>query len=237
MDVPIPEEALAQVRDAIFRGQRIEAIRVYRGCTGAGLAEAEAAVGRLEAELRVAEPDRFAGPAAGPDARPPIRLVAGVPLGCLLGAAPLVVFGAVLLVAGVRGGLSDRAFAARAVRAQGTVVRHDNRLPPGGATSNTQCRAVVSYQVGGETYEVHGPVQFRPGVHGWPQAYPVGEVVGVLYDPDRPGEAEVEGIGPAWAGGPLLFGGLGLTFLLLGIGLFWSQRRRWRARLSPQRPG
>lgn len=230
MNLPIPEEALANVKEAIFRGQKIEAIRLYRECTAAGLAEAKTAVEQLEAELRAAEPDRFAAAGEGQGGRQaPIRLVGGVPLGCLLGAAPLVVFGAIFLVAGVQSGLSDWAFAARAARTQGTVVRHDNRIPREGH-SNTKCRAVVSFQAGGDTYEVHGPVQFRPGVHGWPQAYPIGEVVGVLYDPDRPGEATVEGFGPGWVGGPLMFGGLGLTFLLLGLGLVWAERRKWRGR-------
>jgi hypothetical protein len=32
-----------------------------------------------------------------------------------------------------------------------------------------------------------------------------------------------------WAG-PLIPSGLGLTFLLLGIGLLWSERRKWRGR-------
>src|SRR5688572_29254598 len=179
MNMPIPEEALARVKEAIFRGQTIEAIRLYRETTGAGLAEAKTAVEQLEAELRAAEPDGFAAGGTGPGGRQAPVLVAGVPFGCLLGTVLLVVFGSILVVVGVRSGLSDWAFAARAARTQGTVVRHDNRIPREGH-SNTQCRAVVSYQVGGETYEVHGPVQFQPGRHGWPQAYPIGEVVSVL---------------------------------------------------------
>ena len=55
----IPEDDLPQIREALFRGNKIEAIRLYRNCTGSGLAEAKVAVERLEAELRAAEPDRF----------------------------------------------------------------------------------------------------------------------------------------------------------------------------------
>ena len=49
MNVPIPEAALAKVKEAIFRGQKIEAIRLYRECTAAGLAEAKTAVEQWEA--------------------------------------------------------------------------------------------------------------------------------------------------------------------------------------------
>jgi hypothetical protein len=187
MNAPIPEDALAKVKEAVARGQKIEAIRLYRECTGADLAAAKAAVEQLDAELRAAEPDSFAAAARSRDVRqPPVRLVGGVPLGCLLGATPFVVFGAVFLVAGVRSTISEWAANARAVSTQGTVVRHDNRLPPNYGHSNTQCRAVVSYEVAGQSYEVFGPIQYRPGVWGWPQAYPIGETVTVLYDPDRP---------------------------------------------------
>jgi hypothetical protein len=57
----IPEESMAQIKEAIFQGRKIEAIRLYRECTGTGLGEAKPAVDRLEAELRAAEPDKFTG--------------------------------------------------------------------------------------------------------------------------------------------------------------------------------
>ncbi|MHC4227571.1 MAG: DUF3592 domain-containing protein, partial [Planctomycetota bacterium] len=56
----------------------------------------------------------------------------------------------------------------------------------------------------------------------------VGETVSVLYDPDRPEEALVVSFSEQWAE-PLVFSGVGLTFLLVGIGLLWS---RWRSRRS-----
>ena len=58
----IPEEPMTQIKEALFRGRKIDAIRQYRESTGAGLAEAKAAVEQMEAELRTAEPDRFGGP-------------------------------------------------------------------------------------------------------------------------------------------------------------------------------
>ena len=59
MGASIPEEELTRIKEALFQGRRIEAIRAYRECTGIGLGEAKPAVERLEAELRAAEPDKF----------------------------------------------------------------------------------------------------------------------------------------------------------------------------------
>jgi hypothetical protein len=55
-------EPFARIREALARGRKVEAVRLYRECTAAGLAEAKAAVDRLEAELRAAGPDTSAGP-------------------------------------------------------------------------------------------------------------------------------------------------------------------------------
>ena len=61
VNASIPEEPLARIKEALYRGQKIEAVRLYRECTGTGLGEAKPAVERLEAELRAADPDKFAG--------------------------------------------------------------------------------------------------------------------------------------------------------------------------------
>ena len=47
------------IREAIFRGQKIAAIKSYREATGLSLAEAKEAVERLEAELRSSSPTEF----------------------------------------------------------------------------------------------------------------------------------------------------------------------------------
>jgi hypothetical protein len=231
MNTPIPAEALARVKESLIRGQKIEAIKLYRECTAAGLAEAKAAVEQLEAELRAAETEQFATPAGRQgDAPVPTRRPGGAPLIRLLLVSPVVLFGTIFLVAGVRSGTASWAFVSRAARTQGTVVRLDNWIPEHGH-SNTDCRAVVSYQVGGESREVFGPVQLQPGVHGWSEGYRVGDAVTVLYATDRPEEAVVESFSGQWAE-PLVFSGLGLTFLLVGIGLLRSQWRRRRGQLG-----
>ena len=147
----------------------------------------------------------------------------------------LALIGAMLLVVGVMSGASSWAFASRAIRTQGTVVRHDNRILRSGVdgrrTSNTKCRAVVSYQVGGKSYDVFGPVQAQPNVQAWPKVSPIGSQVTVLYDPDRPEEAVVESFSEQWAG-TLVYGGVGLPFLLLGSGWLWYHWRRWDSQVG-----
>ena len=59
MDDPLTAEQMAEVKEAIFRGQKIAAIKIYRGATGTGLADAKAAVEKLEAELRATSPEYF----------------------------------------------------------------------------------------------------------------------------------------------------------------------------------
>ena len=65
MHASIPNEPLARIREALFGGQKIKAIGLYRERTGSALVEAKAAVEKLEAELHAAELDKFAGPGGG----------------------------------------------------------------------------------------------------------------------------------------------------------------------------
>ena len=64
MERPISSHALAQVQTAIFNGQKITAIKIYREDTGASLTDAKAAVEKLEAEWRATSPEKFQAPAA-----------------------------------------------------------------------------------------------------------------------------------------------------------------------------
>lgn len=58
-----PEDQAGRIQDALFRGEKIEAIRIYREQTGVGLAEAKQAVEQVERELRASAPERFSAPA------------------------------------------------------------------------------------------------------------------------------------------------------------------------------
>jgi ribosomal L7/L12-like protein len=65
MSAEIPEEKLAGIKQALFSGRKIEAIKLYRKCTNAGLAEAKDAVDKLESELRGASPEKFQATPSG----------------------------------------------------------------------------------------------------------------------------------------------------------------------------
>ncbi len=59
METPNPESQAQQIKDAIFAGRKIEAIKLYREQTRSSLVEAKAAVERLEGELRASAPQSF----------------------------------------------------------------------------------------------------------------------------------------------------------------------------------
>jgi len=65
MDTPIPEDKLEPIKQSLFQGRKIEAIKLYRNGAGAGLKEAKEAVDKLEAELRAASPEKFTAPTGG----------------------------------------------------------------------------------------------------------------------------------------------------------------------------
>lgn len=62
-DRPLPDDATESIKTALFSGRKIDAIKLYRQISGAGLKEAKDFVEDLEEELRVSDPTRFvAGP-------------------------------------------------------------------------------------------------------------------------------------------------------------------------------
>ncbi len=60
MSDPNPDEQAKRVREELFAGNKIQAVKFYRGQTGVGLKEAKDAVEKLEAELRASSPIMFA---------------------------------------------------------------------------------------------------------------------------------------------------------------------------------
>ncbi|OAI54986.1 hypothetical protein AYO47_09725 [Planctomyces sp. SCGC AG-212-M04] len=59
----LPEEKVEAIREALFRGNKIQAIKHYREATGLGLAESKAFIEAVESRLRQEEPDQFAAAA------------------------------------------------------------------------------------------------------------------------------------------------------------------------------
>ncbi len=76
MDTPqlTPEQRQA-FADALSAGRKIEAIKQLRELSGLGLKEAKEIIDRLEAELRAAQPERFAKPAQGQKGCAPLLVI------------------------------------------------------------------------------------------------------------------------------------------------------------------
>ena len=62
MERPISSKALAEVQAAVFNGEKIRAIKIYREDTGASLYDAKQAIERLETEWRASSPEKFKSP-------------------------------------------------------------------------------------------------------------------------------------------------------------------------------
>ncbi|MEY4484385.1 MAG: hypothetical protein RL693_1837 [Verrucomicrobiota bacterium] len=65
MPPPLPEQQLSAIKETIFRGEKIAAIKLYREAIPSGLAEAKDAVEKIEAGLRQTSPEKFTSPPAG----------------------------------------------------------------------------------------------------------------------------------------------------------------------------
>lgn len=61
----LPEHQLNPIREALFRGEKIAAIKLYREAIPSGLAEAKDAIEKFESELRDTSPAKFTAPPAG----------------------------------------------------------------------------------------------------------------------------------------------------------------------------
>jgi ribosomal L7/L12-like protein len=59
MSPQIPEAEAAKIREEIFAGRKIGAIKMLRGATGLQLVDAKNVVEKLEEELRVSSPEKF----------------------------------------------------------------------------------------------------------------------------------------------------------------------------------
>jgi hypothetical protein len=62
MNSPIPEEILEEIKNSLFRGDKIGAIKQYRLHQGTDLRDSKIAVEKIEEELRSSDPGRFTKP-------------------------------------------------------------------------------------------------------------------------------------------------------------------------------
>src|SRR5688572_18311451 len=59
MHPSLPPDELARINQALFQGQKIQAIKLHRRLTGSGLKEAKDAIEAIEADLRAKSPEQF----------------------------------------------------------------------------------------------------------------------------------------------------------------------------------
>lgn len=65
MSDSLPDDKITALEQALFRGNKIEAIKIHRECTGLGLKESKDAIDSLEAELRTRSPEKFSAAPRG----------------------------------------------------------------------------------------------------------------------------------------------------------------------------
>jgi hypothetical protein len=124
---------------------------------------------------------------------------------------------------GVGGGMGWRSVQfLGAPQADGVVVAVDRGIP------------TAKYKVKDVEYEVRGAISSKP------PAFRVGDKVAVLYNPDKPGDAQIDSFVERWLF-LLVFGGLGAVFASIGWGLLIALilgrvARAWQAAsVEPER--
>ncbi|WP_432201726.1 DUF3592 domain-containing protein [Erythrobacter sp. W53] len=129
-----------------------------------------------------------------------------------------VAFG--LLFAGIGGYtyIADQQMAETALRAPGTVIALDRRR---GSEGGTTYAPVVEWTDRDGTRH-----EFTSSTSSSPASFSRGEAVTVMYDPAKPGQAKIDSFGQRFML-PLVFGGMGSLFAILGaVFVFLFLRRK-----------
>ncbi|MEU6388451.1 DUF3592 domain-containing protein [Streptomyces sp. NPDC046939] len=149
----------------------------------------------------------------------------------------LLAFGALFLVIGaIMAGVSA-SYVAHAERAPGTVVALEWREDHSGGTRRKRSSdGPVAYPVVAFTSADGERRTFRSSTGSKPPAYDEGERVEVLYRPDSPEDARINGFLSLWLL-PLIFGGVGLLITATGTTIALVRRRRRRGGPGAAMPG
>lgn len=131
--------------------------------------------------------------------------------------------GTLLLAGALAVQVHRRSFEATASKAEGTVVELALResRDSDGRRGDTYCPVVRYRTAAGRE------IEFVSRTCSQPPAYDVGERVRVLYRPDKPYGASLDGFAERWLG-TLVLGGIGLIFSLIGWPLVLIPLRRRR---------
>jgi hypothetical protein len=107
---------------------------------------------------------------------------------------------------------NTRTFLAQASSAQGTVIDLVRSSSSSSNSSGTWAPVVRFVTAKGEK------IEFTSGTSSNPPSYSKGENVEVLYDAGKPQDARIKGFVSLWLG-PMIVGGIGLIFFLIGGGI------------------
>lgn len=154
------------------------------------------------------------------------------------GTVPLLVgsiftlVGTVFLIVGIAVGASTMSFLDSAERTDGTVIELTERTSTDSdGSSSTAWYPTIEFTTPyGETISFVGSTGSNPPAHD------VGDEVPVAYDPDNPSDAKLSAFLSLYLL-PLIFGGIGVVFTPIGIGLLVVGIRKRRARAKLLREG
>jgi hypothetical protein len=143
----------------------------------------------------------------------------------------ILVFGLVGLAMGAAAGWAlwdTLSFRAGAMRAEGVVV--DMYSVRSGTRQSVSSGPAVRFSAPGAERGEEVSYEFSSRIQSDPPAYHVGERVAVLYRPENPADARIDGFTEQWFL-PLLFGLFGVVFGGVALGFMVAQirkRRMWR---------
>ncbi len=113
--------------------------------------------------------------------------------------------------------VKDQRLAATGLRTSGEVITLERSYNDDGG--RTYAPVFVFHDAKGTRHEVTSSVKSSP------PAFSRGEKVEVIYDPAKPGQAIIDSFSQRYLF-PLVFGGIGGAFALIGLGLAYAYRRR-----------
>ena len=184
MSTPTSDEDVERIRAAIFAGRKIEAIKLYRRCSGAGLREAKDFIEALEREMRAAAQENFTAAPAGKGDRWLPAFLAGAFVLIGLGGMGYGTF----LVSQARESAGWPQTDGRIVRSKVIPAREGDRL-----------EIEYAYEVAGVPYTArriyfgdHLTLSSRNDAGTYATRYPVGNPVSLAYDPEDPADAVLE---------------------------------------------
>lgn len=138
-------------------------------------------------------------------------------LACFVGKFVILPIGLAMLAAAVYFGWDTRAWLARSVEAQGSVIEMV-RVRDSDTGSLSFAPLVRFITADGNTIEFQSTVQSNP------PGYRAGQNVTVLYDPAKPNSAALSGLFSIW-GVPVILGIIGVVFTAFGLAAAILSRR------------